>query len=132
MIIFGTQGRDEARGLVADMCPQCQEVRAFAVIDQYEVPHVYWVNMGKGTLRGTAMRCVHCRTLCTFDQHKYREVMSCAEAEHADLETLVSRTHPRLLGALPVQAGSQCHACGFQRERPFRFCPQCGLHSGAR
>lgn len=127
MIVFGgTKGREEPRGIVADICPNCQEIRAFAVIDQYEVPHLYYVSMGKGTLRGTSMRCVECRTLCAFDEHKYREVMPCDLADGSNLHELVSRTHPRLLGALPVQQKSLCSACGYQREQPFRFCPQCG------
>ena len=137
MIIFGTKGRDESRGIVADLCPSCQEVRAFAVIDQYEVAHVYFVGIGKGSLRGTSMRCVQCGTLCAFDEHKYREILPLTEAERSDLHALVSRTHPRLLGALggrgqPSQPSTwRCGSCGYERAKPFRFCPQCGVHSGA-
>lgn len=127
MIIFGTKGRDDARGVIADVCPTCREIRAFAVIDQYEVPHVYWVSMGKGSLRGTHMRCVHCSGTFAFDAHKYREIMSCAEAEQSNLSELVRRTHPQLAGHL--DQAPHCQGCGFRRDRPFKFCPECGLRA---
>jgi len=127
MIIFGTKGRDDARGVIADGCPTCREIRAFAVIDQYEVPHVYWVSMGKGSLRGTHMRCVHCSGTFAFDAHKYREIMSCAEAEQSNLSELVRRTHPQLAGHL--DQAPHCQGCGFRRDRPFKFCPECGLRA---
>ena len=140
MIIFGTKGREEPRGIVADICPSCQEIRAFAVIDQFEVAHIYFVSMGQGKLLGTSMRCLECRTVCHFDANKYREIMPCSKAENSNLEELVSRTHPRLLAALPASAripasapppperSSLCASCGYRRERPFRYCPACGLH----
>ena len=128
MIIFGTKGRDDARGVIADGCPHCREIRAFAVVDQFEVPHIYWVSMGQGTLRNTYMRCVHCNNIYAFEEHKYRSIMSCAEAERSNLPELVQRTHPELMGYLDQAA--RCKNCGFQRDRPFKFCPQCGMNSG--
>ncbi|MBS2038293.1 zinc-ribbon domain-containing protein [bacterium] len=125
MIFFGTKGRDESRGLVADGCPNCRQIRAFNVIEQYEVPHLYWVSLGQGKLLNTYIRCLQCDQTFAFEAHKYRELMSCAEAAQSNLAELVRRTHPELLGYLDQPA--RCQGCGFQRDRPFNFCPQCGL-----
>jgi hypothetical protein len=129
MIIFGTKGRDDARGVVADGCPHCREIRAFTVVDQYEVAHVYWVSMGQGTLRNTYIRCIHCNNSYAFEERKYRTLMSCSEARHSNLPDLVQRTHPELMGYL--DQGARCRNCGFQRDRPFKFCPECGVNTGA-
>ena len=128
MIIFGTKGRDDARGVVADGCPNCREIRAFTVVDQFEVPHVYWVSMGQGSLRNTYIRCLHCDQTYAFEERKYRTLMSCAEARHSNLSELVQRTHPELMGYL--DQGARCKNCGFQRDRPFKFCPECGVNTG--
>ena len=125
IIVFGSQGREEPRGLVADLCPTCQKLRAFAVLDLYEVSHVYYVSMGRGKLRDTVMRCVECRTVCRFEPHKYAAVVPQEEADYySSLEQLTRRTSPHLLGALLTE--HRCPACGFRRPQPFRFCPQCG------
>lgn len=125
VLIFGTKGREEPCGVVADMCPSCQKVRAFLVVEHYEAAHVYWVSMGQGTLRGTSIRCLECNCQCHFEAHKYRQVLSHGEASRCDLKELVERTHPQLAPRW------RCGGCGFERDTPFHsFCNNCGGRIG--
>src|SRR5437016_4944368 len=57
MIIFGTQGRQQPRGIVAEHCPECEQIQRFVVVAHYEVGHVYFMPIGEGTHKQTTIQC---------------------------------------------------------------------------
>ncbi|MBM3465259.1 MAG: zinc-ribbon domain-containing protein [Armatimonadetes bacterium] len=145
-VIFGTKGREEPRGIVAEHCPSCGGPRPFNVIEHYEVGHIYYIPLGNGSKKGVGLRCVECRSEFHFNPHKYAAVLPASVARGCSFEELIERTNPRLAEQLgladaasrPTQvvgaaeAVSQaavptaCAKCGYQRDRAFRFCPVCG------
>ena len=52
MIIWGTKRVERKLGRVADHCPMCREVRAFALRKISMVGHIYYVGLGRGETVG--------------------------------------------------------------------------------
>lgn len=163
MIIFGTQGRQQPRGIVAERCPQCEKIQRFVVVAHYEVGHVYFIPLGEGTHLQTSLHCPACGSQFFFKRSRYAEILPLQYGRTCPMDELIARTNPELAaefgltaevagprepvspltlappppalpasGARSAEAESTCRCpkCGFERVRPFRFCPKCGARRG--
>jgi hypothetical protein len=70
-IIAGMKQVEQVRGMVADFCPICREVRAFQLIRIGLVSHIYYVSSGAGTLAGYVIRCNECGLRLKTDSDRY-------------------------------------------------------------
>ncbi len=62
MIIHGTRIRRRSRGLIAEFCPICREIRLFRVTDLSRYRHVYWIPVTPGTPVSRELQCEGCGT----------------------------------------------------------------------
>ena len=135
-IFFGTKTREEQRGIVAEYCPRCGGVRPFKVIDYYNVGHLYYISLGRGSLQSSVVRCVDCQGEFAFVPSRYAGVIPAGVARTLSFEDLVGRSNPELLERLatpPTALGPTpgvpmltCRVCGQTREPRFQYCPSCG------
>lgn len=110
IIIWGTHTEDKHHGVVADECPNCARLRAFAVRDVYTAPHVYHITVGRWTFSGCIKRCWACRTEYYTNRDSYDGFLREAEADGLSMQELARRTNSRLVDPLdsrPNQMGIQ-------------------------
>jgi len=92
-IVWGKKRIERKQGLVADFCPICREIRAFALIRVGLADHIYYVSFGQGKLAGYIIRCDTCGVALRVEPSRF----TMAEKDPgAELETLIQRTFPRL------------------------------------
>lgn len=132
-IFFGTRDRQETRGVVADLCPSCKGARAFKVLDHFNVGHLYYIPLGRGSYQGSGMKCSACGTEYRFEAGKFPNVVPESLARAISFEDLARQTNPRLHDHLagrdepePARGRIVCGQCGHERDAEFRFCPVCG------
>jgi hypothetical protein len=174
MLIFGSQGREEPRGIVAERCPECDDVTRFTVVAHVEIGHFYFMPIGEGRHTGTSIQCTVCRSRYAFSRKRYAEILPMNFGRQCNFDELIVRTNPDLardMGLLdgspaarpepapraaspasppgpeppapppprpaapsprpasPAEELARCPGCGFERRRPFRFCPRCGARA---
>jgi hypothetical protein len=92
-IIAGMKQVEQVRGMVADFCPICREVRAFQLIRIGLVSHIYYVSSGAGTLAGYVIRCNECGLRLKTDSDRYAAT---EKDSRVGIEALVRDTFPKL------------------------------------
>lgn len=96
LIIWGTKVNRDPRGTVADHCPVCTEVQRFAVTDHYEVSHVYFISIGRGTRVASTRQCWACGSEFNAVPDGYDEFLHEQDAERMPLDDIVERTNAPL------------------------------------
>lgn len=89
-IIWGKKLVYRKLGFVADFCPICRSIAAFAVKRVGLAGHVYYISMSEGELAGFERTCQTCATCFGTDTAKYREIASTL----ASLPELQAQTFP--------------------------------------
>ncbi len=84
--VFGTALREQVRGLVADACPGCHDLRWLALVDTYRVFELYFIPLGKGRLQASTVRCDACGIERASDADRYAEVLSRTDADAIGVE----------------------------------------------
>jgi hypothetical protein len=130
-IIWGTKRRDEVLGVVGDWCEECGKVRKFTVLKHYQVPHIYWIPLGRWGHVATIRYCWRCGTEFYCRTKKYDDFLP--EAERLPAAEVVRLTNGRRMDELgagnPRAASVICPHC----ETEFRpslprgelICPGC-------
>jgi hypothetical protein len=95
-IIWGTKGRQEKLGTVADWCPNCQSARAFTVTKHFRVSHVYFIPLGRGTLVATVKQCWECSTQYHCEEETYDDFLPEKEVEEMPMSKLIRQTNTAL------------------------------------
>ena len=75
IIIWGTKSRQERLGTVADRCPACRDVQAFTVTNYFQVGHIYYIPLGRGSLVATVRECWECRSQYHCEEEDYVEFL---------------------------------------------------------
>src|ERR1043166_7184790 len=96
LIIWGTKVNQYPRGVVADKCAVCEEVRRFDVTDHYRVGHIYFIPLGGGSLEATSRVCQSCGTEFVCDPEAYDNFLPASEADPLSLDELVRQTNSSL------------------------------------
>lgn len=96
LIIWGTKVNKDPLGTVADNCPVCMGTQRFAVTDHYEVSHIYFISLGRGTRIATTRACWRCGTEFNAVPDGYDEFLPEATAEAMPLDEIVERTNSQL------------------------------------
>jgi hypothetical protein len=104
-VIHGTYTPQKKRGLAADVCPRCVEVRPFLVTDHYQVTHLYFIPLGSGTYQGSSQECQHCRLRVLCRPSIYDRILSPKEVDGLSEEQFIVATNPGL--ALPEPQRAQ-------------------------
>jgi hypothetical protein len=107
IIIWGTKVNQEPRGTVGDKCPACMDVQLFDVIDHYEVSHLYYISLGRGTLIATTRTCRHCGAQYHCDRAAYNEILPIEAANALPIEKVLIRTNSRLADLRTARADLQ-------------------------
>ncbi len=92
-VVAGMKQVEQVRGMVADFCPICREVRAYQLIRIGLVSHVYHVSSGAGTLAGYVICCNECGLRLKTDSDRYAAT---EKDSRVGLEVLVRDTFPKL------------------------------------
>jgi hypothetical protein len=98
-IIHGTYDRRNQRGMAADLCQRCGGVQRFAVVDQVQVPHLYFIPMPGSDYVASWRECLACRIVSRCCPAIYEKVLAPKEAKRLSQEEFVVATNPGL--ALP-------------------------------
>jgi hypothetical protein len=94
MIIEGTYLRHDVRGVVADGCTICKEMRRFTIIDSYLVPHFWFIPIGGGRLQQSIRRCLVCSNEFRCSPESYQRLLPEAAAARLSDEELRQATAP--------------------------------------
>jgi len=112
MIWFGTKHRTEKLGVAADNCETCGCMRAFEVIDHFEVGHICSISLTRGTYKGTSRTCSTCHSEVMCYRGDYEEFRPRARAGAMPVEDLAATTNPRLVALrrdrAALEAMAQC------------------------
>ena len=92
-IIWGHRQRRKYLGRVAEECLQCEEPRAHRAYELQTVPHLYLIQIGRGTRLGEVVRCEQCKAEVGVEAGQYTGY---TRDRSASLEDLVDQTHPML------------------------------------
>src|SRR5271167_617511 len=96
IIIWGTKIRKDVRGIVAEKCSVCADTECFTVTDLYEVGHIYYIAIGKGTRIDCMSKCTRCGTQFRIAPDSYEDYLPRDAAERVTMDEIVDRTNPRL------------------------------------
>lgn len=116
IIIWGKKIRTEPRGIVAEKCSVCGDTERFAVTDYYEVEHIYYIAIGRGTRVDCTSECARCRSQFRIAPDNYDDYLPPADADMLSLDEIVDRTNPRLAYSRDMRRGLETMA----REQPSR------------
>lgn len=94
--VFGMNVRDRVRGLVADVCPGCRDLRWLEWVEVYRVFELYFVPLGKGRLQGSTVRCTVCGHEHPIDAARYHEAMTREQAAATSVDDAIASTTPSL------------------------------------
>jgi len=100
MIVWGKKRREYDKGRVAEWCPQCSDVKPFAVKAINMVSHVYFIPLGSGTVVGHLARCGACGFETELDMDEYGAPVL---DPSADLDEVVRRTNPNIRARVAEQ-----------------------------
>src|SRR5262245_61284414 len=95
-LIWGSTRRTVCRGVVADECPLCAEVRAFTLTDDYEIEPIWFMPIGPESLVASKRRCPACAITFDCQPEDYELVLPNQEAKGLTVEELLKRTNPIL------------------------------------
>jgi hypothetical protein len=96
LIIWGTKVNQDPRGAVADKCSVCADVQLFDVTDHYEVSHIYFIPLGRGTRVATTRACIRCGTEFHCEPDSYDDYLTPQESDDLSIEEIVERTNTAL------------------------------------
>jgi hypothetical protein len=102
-VVWGTKTRREPWGAVADWCPACRAVRAFSVAKYFRVGHLYFIPLGRGSLRATVRECWECGAQYHCHTADYQQFVADEAAEQMSLAELVLQTNPWMEKRLRAQ-----------------------------
>lgn len=89
LIVLGKRIVRKRRGLSAEFCPACRDVRVFAAFERWLVPHVYFIPAGQRTCLGGELCCEVCGAVLGVAT----EVVRLAESvRSSDLTEMARRT----------------------------------------
>lgn len=89
MIVWGKKIVRKRRGLSAEFCPVCRDVRVFEAVERWLVPHVYFIPAGRRTFLGGELCCESCGAVLWVET----EVVRRAErARSPDIVGMARRT----------------------------------------
>lgn len=95
-IVWGTKHRAEERGIVADWCNLCGGIRAHKLTAHYMVGHIYYIPLGRGTLKATTRACTECTAETEADVAYYGRTMKPRDAAGVAMDTLMEVTNGHL------------------------------------
>jgi hypothetical protein len=98
-IFWGSKDRIVRRGIVVDVCPECQALQPFVIVDYFSVPHVYFIGLGRGSYVGSTRACFGCHTEITHEPYRYADVLPLGALEEVSLDVGLERTNPTLKSA---------------------------------
>jgi hypothetical protein len=98
-LIYGHTERRKRRGIVADECPLCEDVRPFLVTEHYVVSHLYFIPLGRGRLQASVRRCQACQGAFACDSTLYDQFLSVRQARTLPIDELLEQTNPNLARA---------------------------------
>lgn len=99
LIVWGTKVNREPRGTVADHCSVCATVSRFDVTDIYEVSHLYFIPLGRGTRVACTQICLRCSTEFSCEPDSYDAYLAPASADAMSLGDIIRITNSRLAEA---------------------------------
>jgi hypothetical protein len=105
VIWWGNYNNAKERGIVGDKCLHCGRTTAMHVAQHYQVPHVYFIPLGPGSLLATVLTCSECGGRMNGALEAYRRVIPSAAAVNMPLGKLLAETNPRLNDVLAYRAG---------------------------
>jgi hypothetical protein len=94
IFVWGTKRVEQNKGLVADFCPICRNIRTFQLVRVGMAGHVYYISFGAGKLAGHIIRCTECSVDLSVDPTRYRKTEKDSRVE---LAVLIRDTFPDLL-----------------------------------
>lgn len=95
-IIWGTKTRYDQVGVVADWCESCRKVRAFSIKDYLDVPHLYFIPLGRWRKVETFRQCWECGARYYCSERQYDCLLTVHEAEDLSLSEMIRETNPDL------------------------------------
>jgi hypothetical protein len=118
IIIWGTKRKADLLGVVGDWCPDCARVRKFSVQKHYQVPHIYWIPLGRWQYIATSRTCWRCGVLYHCRAKDYVGFLPEAEAEELPAAEVARLTSLRRFEALEKNDGADSVSV---------LCPHCDL-----
>ncbi len=95
-IVWGTKIVYSTTGYVADFCPMCRDIRAFALRRVGAAGHVYYITAGQGKLVGYERSCQTCDTAYKAEPSHYISISKTL----LPLPALIKSTYPTIAEAL--------------------------------
>ncbi len=96
IIIWGSKHRKNDLGVVAEWCDSCQSVQPAIVTEHYQVGHIYYIPLGKGTLKATSRQCMRCGGEFMAERSAYSAFLPAAQVRAVNTDDLMVRTNPGL------------------------------------
>lgn len=96
IFIWGEKSKRKALGHVAELCHTCREIRTHQLLEVREIPHVYYVPLGRGKIAQYQIDCGQCDLATVVDPSRYAAVLD----EEIALEKLIELTNPGVLAEL--------------------------------
>jgi hypothetical protein len=93
-VIVGTKRKRERLGHAADFCPICREFRAMRITRQSQVPHLYYVPLGRGSPLLHERECLGCGVVTAAKEVVYEGY---ADEAPADIVDLAAATNPDIM-----------------------------------
>jgi len=102
-IFWGTKAHQEPIGIVADLCPICENLQTLVITDHFKADHIQFVRTSGWVMVGTTRRCVVCQTERLCNKSSYTIIAPFVDEQLA-LADLLAKTNPRLEKALHEEA----------------------------
>lgn len=91
IVISGKKTTRRRLGWVGDFCPICRELEFQQVTRVSQVPHLYFIPLGRGTIALHEIECRQCQTIFGVQQVPY---IGYARRPPSDIINLISATNP--------------------------------------
>jgi hypothetical protein len=104
LIIVGARRVRKHLGLAADFCPICRDYRAFDVAEMRQVPHLYYVPLGRGKTLASELECTRCRSVYAGGEAAY---VAYAQSLTRDMAELARQTNPDIVSRSRVRLDAE-------------------------